>query len=67
MISSASLVAIPPDDLRELVRDAINRHLDQDSLAKFKVAEESERKGLDCSRSRSQGAAALGAEDLERA
>jgi len=46
MISSASLVAIPPDDLRELVRDAINRHLDQDSLAKFKVAEESERQGL---------------------
>ena len=32
-----------PDDIRELVEDAINNHLDQKQLAVLKVAEESER------------------------
>ena len=35
-----------PDDLRELVEDAINYHLDQNKLAVLKIAEASEREGL---------------------
>ena len=31
----------PPDDLRDLVEDAINDHLDQEQLQILKVAEES--------------------------
>ena len=43
---ACELDAIPPDTLRELVEEAINRHLDQDRLAILKVAEESEREQL---------------------
>jgi hypothetical protein len=40
---SVELDAIPPDDLRELVDDAIERHLPEGYLNELKVAEESER------------------------
>jgi hypothetical protein len=38
--------AIPPDEIRRLIEEAINRHLDQDQFAILKVAEESEREQL---------------------
>lgn len=41
---SVELDAIPPDILRSLVEDAINRHLPQDQLRVLRVAEESEKK-----------------------
>jgi hypothetical protein len=40
---ACELDAIPPDDLRDLIETAINRHLSQRKLAILKVAEESER------------------------
>jgi hypothetical protein len=40
---ACELDAIPPDDLRALVEDAINEHLPRDQLQILKVAEESER------------------------
>jgi hypothetical protein len=40
---SVELDAVPPDRLRQLVREAIERHIDQDALEKTKIAEESER------------------------
>ena len=43
---ACELDAIPPNDLRDLVEAAINRHLDQDQLHHLKVAEESEREIL---------------------
>jgi hypothetical protein len=43
---SVELDALHPDALRGIVRDAIERHLDQDALAVLKVAEESERQQL---------------------
>jgi hypothetical protein len=43
---ACELDAIPPDQLRELVEDAINLHLPQDQLAMLKVAEQSEREGM---------------------
>jgi len=43
---ACELDAIPPDDIRALVEDAINRHVDQDRLRILKVAEKSEREQL---------------------
>ena len=43
---SVELDAIPPDKLRELVEEAINRHLPQHQLRILRVAEESEREQL---------------------
>jgi hypothetical protein len=43
---SVELDAIHPDELRRLVQDAIDRHIDQDELRVLKVAEESERELL---------------------
>ena len=40
---ACELDAMAPDDIRELVEDAINNHLDQKQLAVLKVAEELER------------------------
>ncbi len=40
---SVELDAIPPDDLRDLVDDAIDQHLPEGYLDELKVAEESER------------------------
>ncbi len=40
---SVELDAIHPDQLRQIVRDAIERHLSRDQLEVLKVAEESER------------------------
>jgi hypothetical protein len=40
---ACELDAIPPDELRRIVEDAINRYLPQDKLKILKVAEESER------------------------
>jgi hypothetical protein len=40
---SVELDAIPPDELRGLVRDVIERHLPEDQLKTLKAAEESER------------------------
>ena len=44
--SACRLDAIPPDDIRALVEDAIGRHVDQDQLRILKVAEKSEREQL---------------------
>jgi hypothetical protein len=44
--TSVELDAIPPDQLRALVEEAINRHLPQDQLRILRVAEESEREIL---------------------
>jgi hypothetical protein len=43
---SCELDAIPPDRLRDLVRERIERHVDQHSLATLRAAEESEREAL---------------------
>lgn len=43
---SVELDAIPPDTLRHLVEEAINRHLPQDKLNVLRVAERSERECL---------------------
>ncbi|MGH9551571.1 MAG: hypothetical protein ACRD3W_19450 [Terriglobales bacterium] len=43
---AAELDAISPDYLRDLVEEAINRHLNQDQLDILKAAEESEREQL---------------------
>ena len=43
---SCELDAIPPDKLRDLVRECIERHVDQDSLATLQAAEKSEREAL---------------------
>jgi hypothetical protein len=43
MGESVELDAIPPDELRRLVREAIEDHLDQGDLGVLRVAEESER------------------------
>jgi hypothetical protein len=43
---ACELDAIEPDDLRALVEDHINLHLDQDQLEVLKIAEESEREWL---------------------
>jgi len=43
---ACELDAIPPDQLRSLVEEAINRHLPQDQLKVLKIAEESERELL---------------------
>ena len=43
---ACELDAIPPDDLRAIVEEAINRHLDQDQLRILKVAEADERRQL---------------------
>jgi hypothetical protein len=40
---ACELDAIPPDDMRELVEAAINRHIDQEQLRKLKIVEASER------------------------
>ncbi len=40
---ACELDAIPPDNIRELVEQAISVHVDQDELDILKVAEESER------------------------
>jgi len=45
--ASVELDAIPPDRLRTLVREVIERHVDQGQLRVLKVAEESERKTLE--------------------
>jgi hypothetical protein len=44
--TSVELDAIPADKLRQLVRECIERHVDQDQLKVLKVAEESERELL---------------------
>jgi hypothetical protein len=41
--TSVELDAIPADKLRQLVRECIERHVDQQQLALLRVAEESER------------------------
>ncbi len=43
---AAELDAIPPDDIRDLVRNAIENHLPRHELEILKIAEESERKSL---------------------
>jgi hypothetical protein len=43
---SVEMDAIPPDRLRAMVREVINRHVDQEQLRVLKVAEESERETL---------------------
>jgi hypothetical protein len=43
---SVELDAIPPDDLRELVKDAIDSHMDPWALEQFKMVEEQERETL---------------------
>jgi hypothetical protein len=43
---SVELDAIPASLLRELARNCIEKHVDQDQLAILKVAEESERETL---------------------
>ncbi len=43
---SVELDAIPPDELRELVRSAIDNHMDPHRLRSFKMVEEQEREGL---------------------
>jgi hypothetical protein len=43
---SVELDAIHPDTLRQIVRGAIERHMDQDALAVLRSAEESERQQL---------------------
>jgi hypothetical protein len=44
---SCELDAIPPDQLRLLMRDCIERHIDQHHLATLRAAEESEREALE--------------------
>ncbi len=44
---SVELDAIPPDHLRRLVRDAIERHITPDRMAVIEVAEQSERKAAE--------------------
>jgi hypothetical protein len=44
--TSVELDAIPADKLRQLVRECIERHVDQEQLKVLKVAEESERELL---------------------
>jgi hypothetical protein len=39
--------AIPPRHLRDLVKNCISRHVDQDALRVLKVAEQSERQILE--------------------
>ncbi len=41
--ASVELDAIPPAQLRDLIREAIDQHVDKDQLDKLKVAEQSER------------------------
>jgi hypothetical protein len=43
---SVELDAIPPDELRQLVKDAIDSHMDPWALKVLKVAEEEERQTL---------------------
>jgi hypothetical protein len=43
---SVELDAIHPDDLRDIVRAAIERHIEEEKLAKLRIAEESERELL---------------------
>ena len=43
---ACELDAMSPDDMRDLIENAINLHLDQDDFAVMKVAEESERQWL---------------------
>ena len=43
---ACELDAIPPDTMRDLVEEAINRHLDQDQLRVLRIAEESEREQI---------------------
>ena len=43
---SVELDAIPPARLRQMVRDRIERHVDQHQLEVLKVAEQSEREAL---------------------
>jgi hypothetical protein len=54
---SCELDAIPPDKLRELVGDCIERHIDPDHLASLQVAEQSERRALEIFASGWRGAA----------
>ena len=44
---SVELDAIPPATLRQLVRDCIKRHVDEDALGKTRIAEASERELLE--------------------
>jgi hypothetical protein len=44
---SVELDALPPAELRSMVRDCIERHISADQLAKLRVAEESERELLE--------------------
>jgi hypothetical protein len=44
---SVELDAIPPDRLRELVRECIERHVDQEELARLREVEASERETLE--------------------
>jgi hypothetical protein len=44
---SVELDAIPADRLRSIVRDAIERHIDPETLKAAQAAEESERQMLD--------------------
>lgn len=43
---AVELDAIPPDDLRDIVRDCIERHIDPDALRRTQVVEEEERSAL---------------------
>ena len=43
---SVELDAIHPADLRDIVRTAIERHIEEEKLAKLRIAEESERELL---------------------
>ena len=43
---SCELDSIPPDRLRDLVRECIMRHIDRDHFATVQAAEESERAAL---------------------
>jgi hypothetical protein len=54
---SVELDAIPPKELRELVRTAIERHVDPERLARLRVVEEAERETL-------KGFAALARKDV---
>lgn len=45
--ASVELDAIPPDTLRDLVRDCIEEHMDTDRLETMKEQEERERDGLE--------------------
>ena len=63
------LDAIPPDHLRQLVRNAIERHITPERLAVIEVAEQSERKAAEIFIRRLNGAhtmSALAASDRDR-